>query len=87
MNGRAAARAIDALRRGWAVTVRATDGAIRVMAVEGADALTLKTFDPARDSSTRYKAAREPEKIGGRYRSNCSTPATGPAVRIQSPYG
>ena len=43
MNGRAAARAIDALRRGWAVTVRATDGAIRVMAVEGADALIIAT--------------------------------------------
>ena len=58
MNGRAAARAIDALRRGWAVTVRATDGAIRVMAVEGADAVTLKTFDPAGKADILIAAAR-----------------------------
>lgn len=58
MNGRAAARAIDALRRGWAVTVHATDGAIRVMAVEGADAVTLKTFDPAGKADILIAAAR-----------------------------
>ncbi|MBB3982621.1 GTP cyclohydrolase II [Sphingobium fontiphilum] len=46
MEGRAAARAIDALRRGWPVTVSAADGALRLMAVEGADAVTLAAFDP-----------------------------------------
>lgn len=58
MNGRAAARAIDALRRGWAVTVHATDGSVRAMAVEGADAVTLRTFDPAGKADILIAAAR-----------------------------
>ena len=58
MKGRAAARAIDALRRGWAVSVRAADGAIRIMAVEGADAVTLATFDPAGKADILVAAAR-----------------------------
>ncbi|WP_030539068.1 GTP cyclohydrolase II [Sphingobium sp. DC-2] len=58
MSGRAAARAIDALRRGWAVTVRASDGAIRLMAVEGADAITLSAFDPAGEADILVAAAR-----------------------------
>ena len=33
MNGRDAARAIDALRRGWAIRLTAPDGAIRLMGV------------------------------------------------------
>jgi GTP cyclohydrolase II len=58
MGARAAARAIDALRRGWAVTVRAPDGAMRVMAVEGADAVTLGDFDPAGTADILVAAAR-----------------------------
>jgi len=58
MGARAAARAIDALRRGWAVTVRAHDGAMRVMAVEGADAVTLADFDPAGTADILVAAAR-----------------------------
>ena len=58
MGARAAARAIDALRRGWAVTVRAADGAIRVMAVEGADAVTLSDFDPAAKADILIAAVR-----------------------------
>ena len=58
MGGRAAARAIDALRRGWAVTISGPDGAIRVMAVEGADAITLVRFDPAGDADILVAAAR-----------------------------
>ena len=45
-NGKDAARAIDALRRGWVVRLSADDGAIRLMAIEGADAVTLAGFDP-----------------------------------------
>jgi len=37
MSARTAARAIDALRRGWPVRVQAADGVLRLMAVEGAD--------------------------------------------------
>ncbi|HEX7741075.1 MAG TPA: GTP cyclohydrolase II [Sphingobium sp.] len=58
MSARDAARAIDALRRGWAVTVRAADGAVRVMAVEGADAVTLADFDPAGEADILVAAAR-----------------------------
>ncbi|HEX7876857.1 MAG TPA: GTP cyclohydrolase II [Sphingobium sp.] len=58
MSARDAARAIDALRRGWAVTVRAADGAVRVMAVEGADAVTLADFDPVGKADILVAAAR-----------------------------
>lgn len=56
--GRAAARAIDALRRGWPVRVSADDGAIRLMAIEGADAVTLATFDPDASADLLISAAR-----------------------------
>ena len=56
--GRDAARAIDALRRGWAVRVSAADGALRLMAVEGADAVTLADFDPAGKADILISAAR-----------------------------
>jgi GTP cyclohydrolase II len=58
MKGRAAARAIDALRRGWAVTVDAADGALRIMAVEGADSVTLAYFDPSGKADILVAAAR-----------------------------
>ncbi|WP_022683602.1 GTP cyclohydrolase II [Sphingobium bisphenolivorans] len=58
MSGRAAARAIDALRRGWAVSLRAADGAMRLMAVEGADKVTLAAFDPAGEADILISAAR-----------------------------
>jgi len=57
-SGRDAARAIDALRRGWAVRVSAADGALRLMAVEGADAVTLADFDPAGKADILISAAR-----------------------------
>jgi len=46
-DGRAAARAIDALRRGWPVSIRGDDGAVTVLAIETADAGRLADFDPA----------------------------------------
>jgi GTP cyclohydrolase II len=42
---RDAARAIDALRRGWPVRIEAPDGAIDVLAIETADATRLAAFD------------------------------------------
>ncbi|MFD1106099.1 GTP cyclohydrolase II [Sphingobium olei] len=56
--GRDAARAIDALRRGWPIRLNAEDGAIRLMAVEGADAVTLAGFDPAGRADILISAAR-----------------------------
>jgi GTP cyclohydrolase II len=58
MTARAAARAIDALRRGWAISVHAADGVVHVMAVEGADKVTLKAFDPAGKADILVAAAR-----------------------------
>ena len=58
MRTRDAARAIDALRRGWAIRVVGADGAIRLMAIEGADAVTLSAFDPAARADILISAAR-----------------------------
>lgn len=55
---RAAARAIDALRRGWPVTVAAADGALRIMAIEGADMVTLADFDANGQADILISAAR-----------------------------
>ncbi|KAA9013759.1 GTP cyclohydrolase II [Sphingobium limneticum] len=63
--GRDAARAIDALRRGWAIRLAAPDGAIRLMAIEGADAVTLADFDPHGRADILISAARaETLKLG-----------------------
>ncbi|BAI98340.1 GTP cyclohydrolase-2 [Sphingobium sp. TA15] len=58
MGARDAARAIDALRRGWPVRVQAADGALRLMAVEGADSVTLAAFDPGARADILISAAR-----------------------------
>ena len=58
MRARDAARAIDALRRGWAIRIVGDDGAIRLMAIEGADAVTLAAFDPAARADILISAAR-----------------------------
>ena len=44
---RDAARAIDALRRGWPVAIDGADGRIIVLAVERADDVRLAAFDPS----------------------------------------
>lgn len=43
---RAAARAIDAMRRGWPIAIRGAEGALSLLAVETADAARLVEFDP-----------------------------------------
>ncbi len=58
MSGRNAARAIDALRRGWPVALSAADGTLRLMAIEGADAVTLADFDPEGEADLLISAAR-----------------------------
>ena len=45
-DGRDAARAIDALRRGWPVRIEGADGGLAVLAVETADDARLAAFDP-----------------------------------------
>jgi len=45
-NPRDAARAIDALRRGWPVAIDGTDGRLVVLAIERADDERLAAFDP-----------------------------------------
>jgi GTP cyclohydrolase II len=50
-----AARAIDALRRGWPVAI---DGAISLLAVETADAASLARFDAAKRADILISAGR-----------------------------
>lgn len=44
-DGRTVARAIDALRRGWPVICGDADSAVRILAIETADAEALAKFD------------------------------------------
>ena len=53
-DGRAAARAIDAIRRGWPVTVDGT----ALLAVETADAARLRAFDPEDTAAVLISAGR-----------------------------
>lgn len=55
---RAVARAIDALRRGWAVEVVAGTERLRILAVESADGLSLPAFDPDATADLLISAAR-----------------------------
>lgn len=58
MSTRDTARAIDALRRGWAVRVSAMDGSITVLAIEGADDVSLPAFDPDKSANILVSATR-----------------------------
>jgi GTP cyclohydrolase II len=55
---RAVARAIDALRRGWPVTLGGGEGALAVLAVETADDARLAEYDPQGQSDVLLTAAR-----------------------------
>ena len=56
--GRRAARAIDALRRGWPVDIADETGAIRVLAIETADERALAEFDAAAPADILLTAGR-----------------------------
>ncbi|MBB5984191.1 GTP cyclohydrolase II [Sphingobium lignivorans] len=58
MDGRAAARAIDALRRGWPVRLAGKAGALALLPVEGATPETLAAFDPDGSAALLLSAAR-----------------------------
>ena len=55
---RAAARAIDALRRGWPVAIAGAHGTLTLLAVEAADEGRLAEFDPAGGADILISAAR-----------------------------
>ena len=55
---RAAARAIDALRRGWPIAIAGAQGTITLLAIETADEGRLAAFDPERRADILISAAR-----------------------------
>ncbi|OJY69808.1 MAG: GTP cyclohydrolase II [Sphingobium sp. 66-54] len=58
MDARAAARAIDALRRGWPIRVTGGDGPLGLLPIEGATAPSLAAFDPRGQAPLLLSAAR-----------------------------
>ncbi|MCD2323547.1 GTP cyclohydrolase II [Sphingomonas sp. IC-56] len=58
VSARAAAQAVDALRRGWPVAIRGRDGTLRLLAIETADAERLKAFDPEGRAPVLLSAGR-----------------------------
>lgn len=59
MTAKDAARAIDALRRGWPVFVReAGGGGYRILSIEAVDDVTLAAFDPSSTADILISAAR-----------------------------
>jgi GTP cyclohydrolase II len=80
---REAARAIDALRRGWPVRVAADDGALDLLAVETADEARLAEFDPAGTAALLIS----PERAATLKLANQLAAAAPTAVRIdRSPW-
>ncbi|TPG41231.1 GTP cyclohydrolase II [Sphingomonas koreensis] len=55
---RAAARAIDAVRRGWPVTLRGDGESLALLAIETADPARLAAFDPGREAPILLSAGR-----------------------------
>ena len=58
MEARAAARAIDALRRGWPIRIAGADGALTLLPIEGATRESLAAFDPAGQAPLLLSGAR-----------------------------
>jgi len=57
-DARAAAQAIDALRRGWPVTIGSPEGTLTILAVETADGPRLAEFDPAGEADLLLSSHR-----------------------------
>jgi GTP cyclohydrolase II len=55
---RLAARAIDALRRGWPIAIGSGKGSLVLLAIETADPVRLATFDPNGNASLLISAGR-----------------------------
>ncbi len=58
MDARAAARAIDALRRGWSIRLAGTDGALTLLPIEGATSQSLAAFDADGEAPLLISATR-----------------------------
>ena len=58
MDPRAAARAIDALRRGWSIRLTGPSGALALLPIEGATLESLAEFDPDATARLLLSAAR-----------------------------
>ena len=58
MSARAAARAIDALRRGWPIRLIGRSGALTLLPIEGATTDSLAAFDPGAQAPLLISAAR-----------------------------
>ena len=58
MDPRAAARAIDALRRGWPIRLTGGDSALTLLPIEGATPESLAAFDPNAEAPLLLSAAR-----------------------------
>lgn len=58
MRARAAARAIDALRRGWPIRLVGDTGALTLLPIEGATTESLTAFDPEQTAPLLLSAAR-----------------------------
>jgi len=58
MDARAAARAIDALRRGWPIRLAGDGGALTLLPIEGATAESLASFDPDKSAPLLISASR-----------------------------
>jgi len=58
MEARAAARAIDALRRGWPIRLIGEGGALALLPIEGATPESLAAFDPRGEAPLLLSAAR-----------------------------
>ncbi|MFZ5748629.1 MAG: GTP cyclohydrolase II [Pseudomonadota bacterium] len=57
-NARAAARAVDALRRGWPIAIRGAEGTLALLAIETGDAGRLAEFDPDGTAPVLISAGR-----------------------------
>ncbi len=57
-HAKAAARAVDALRRGWVVSIGTGDAAISVLAIETADDARLAAFDPQHQADILLSPSR-----------------------------
>ena len=77
---RAAAHALDAIRRGWPVRIVAGDGAIAVLAIETADDGRLAAFDPEGRADVLLSSGRAATlKLANQL--DAATPGT--AVRVE----
>lgn len=79
-DGRTVARAIDALRRGWPVICGDADSAVRILAIETADAEALAKFDGEEPADILIGAGRA-ETLKLANQREAATP--GAPVRVQ----